>query len=1120
MAHTTPEVGALALPAGTVTFLLTDVEGSTRLWEAAPEEMSAAVARHYELLDAAVALHGGVRPVEQGEGDSVVAAFARAGDALAAGLDAQRALLAEPWPQGAPLRVRMALHTGDARLRDEGNYFGTAVNRCARLRGIAHGGQVLLSRATHDLVQDALPDDAELVDLGAHRLRDLGRPEQVFALVHPDVPPIRAPLRSLDTLPNNLPVEPSSFVGRDRELAQIAEALRTARALTLTGAGGCGKTRLALQAAADTLDRFSGGAWWVALAPLADAALLADAVATAVGVRPLPGQTAADAVVAHLAARRALLVLDNCEHLLAACAELTDALLRGCPDVTVLATSREPLGLPGETSWRVPSLSLPRAPAGETIQSLAQSDAVRLFVERAVQVRPNFAVTNETAPAVAQICHDLDGIPLAIELAAARVRMLAPEQIAAGLADRFRLLTGGARTALPRQQTLRASVDWSHELLDDAERILFRRLGVFAGGFTLDACEEVCADDDLDRYAVLDLLTSLVDKSLVLVEEHGPFTRYRLLETVRHYALDRLLEAGETGALRDRHRDAFVALAERVEPDLLTEREPETLALLDAESANVHAAIEWAAQSDPDLGLRLCSALALWWRLRGLFLAGDAAVKRALDAAPEGTSVLRARALWGRAYINVWAGNTEVVEECTRDALAIGEALDDEWVQGRALHPLSIVLVLSDPGGAERIGTRSRDLARAAGDDFVVADTSQTIGYAHWMRDDYEASRREQAAAYEAAQRLGNREIIAFYWFAEATTPWGSADFERRRQQLERGLAATSEIGDVASAGFGEGFMAHLETLTGDPSAALERLERCHARLLAAGSAMPLSSVETWMAVAQTALGRLDEARATFVDLVEREADGFAWMLAWVHTWLAGVERLRGDGAAAVAQAREAGKVSERVGSAVLLAGARRELARCAATNGDWGEADRLLHEALGAYVEGEHPIFVPDALEALGEVAAGLESHAEAARLLAAGRRARSDLGVARWLPEQAHWDALAQRLREDLGEEAYAAAEAEGLGMAMDEAVAFVRRARGSRKRPAGGWESLTPTELDVVRHAAEGLTNPEIGERMFISRGTVKVHLSHVYAKLGVRNRSELAAEVARREGAGAR
>ena len=635
------------LPTGTVTFLLTDIEGSTRLWSEFPDAMPAAVDRVYGILDQAVVAHRGVRPVEQGEGDSVVAAFSRASDALGAALQSQVALRAEQWEDGMELGVRIALHTADAQLRDAGNYFGIALSRCARIRAIGQGGQTLLSHATHDLVADRLPDGVELIDCGEHRLRDLGRPERIFALAHPELAPLEpARLRSGDAVRNNLPSQLSSFVGRERELEELRSALGETRLLTLTGAGGSGKTRLALALAAGLVESYPDGVWWIDLAPLVDPDLVAEAIAGPMGVKPLPGMTSLQAVCGALAQQRALLLLDNCEHLLEACAQAATALLESCSSVEVLATSRAPLGVPGESAWRVPALALPETPTREPVDSLSQYDAVKLFIERAGKVRSNFTVTNDNAPAVAQICSDLDGIPLAIELAAARVRMMSLEQIAAGLADRFHLLTGGARTALPRQQTLRASVDWSHDLLSDQERVLFRRLGVFAGGFTLDSAEAVCADEQLDRYAILDLLTALVDKSLVLTVERGLAIRYGMLEMVRQYAVRRLEESGEDRALRARHLRHFVALAEEAEPALVAPGSVRWLTILDNEAPNMAAAFEYALGVDPVVATRIAVAHALYWAFRGRLIEGEAALSAALEAVPE-PSPLRARTLVG-----------------------------------------------------------------------------------------------------------------------------------------------------------------------------------------------------------------------------------------------------------------------------------------------------------------------------------------------------------------------------------------------------------------------------------------------------------------------------------------
>jgi predicted ATPase/class 3 adenylate cyclase len=582
------------LPTGTVTFLFTDLESSTRLWEEQPEAMRSALARHDELLSKAVDAHDG--QVVKSTGDGLHAVFPSADAAVAAALDAQRRLGKEDWGAVGSLRVRMGLHTGVAEQRG-GDYFGPVLNRAARLMGVAHPGQVLCSQATADLVRDSLPESSGLVELGRHRLRDLARPEVVFQVTAVGLPAAFPPLRSVDAFPGNLPIERTALIGRTRELARLAELLQDHRLVTLTGVGGVGKTRLAVQLAADVLDRFPDGAWLVSLATIRDPALVAAVVADALEVTERPGRPVSETLRDAIGSRELLVVLDNCEHLLDASARLVDDLLDACGGLRVVATSREALGVEGEQSWPTPSLGLPDPTVGKNIEELAAVDAVALFVERARAVRPDFELSPSNGAAVAGLCSRLDGIPLAIELAAARVSSLSPQDILERLDERFLLLTGGSRTALERHQTLQAAVDWSFELLDEHERRFFECLSVFAGGFTLDATRAVAADKDTTEYAVVDLLGGLVAKSMVIAEGSGTSVRYRLLETLRQYGRDHLAARGQAAAARARHSQYYLEFYASLLAHLWGPDQIAAIDRLDAEVDNLRAAFNWMLEN-------------------------------------------------------------------------------------------------------------------------------------------------------------------------------------------------------------------------------------------------------------------------------------------------------------------------------------------------------------------------------------------------------------------------------------------------------------------------------------------------------------------------------------------
>ena len=727
------------LPTGTVTLLLADVEGSTRLWETQPAEMTAAIARLNQTVSEIIVTHDGVRPVEQGEGDSFVAAFARASDAVVAALEMQRAPL-------APIRLRIGVHTGEIQLRDEGNYAGPTINRTARLRDLGHGGQTLLSGATEAMVLDALPCDAWLSDLGTHALRDLPRPERVMQLCHPDVVNEFPPLRVAKIVASqSLPVQLTSFVGRDAELTQLQELLAQNRLVTLSGAGGAGKTRLAIQLAAQLTGEFGNGVWYVDLAPITDPDVVPVAVARALGLPDQPGRSTMDTLTRFVADRQMLVVLDNCEHLLDACADLVAALLGTAAGLTLLATSREPIGVAGEVSWRVPSLSL-------------RDEAIELFTDRARRARPDFTVNDDNAATVGEICRRLDGLPLAIELAAARVRALSLTEILDSLHDRFRLLTGGARTAVRRQQTLRASVDWSHALLTEPERVLFRRLAVFLGGFDLDAAQAVAGSGEVERYQVLDQLSLLVDKSLVVADDTGERTRYRLLETVRQYAQEKLGESGEADAVRARHRDYYTALAALLDAPAGSDYE-QRIEQADIEIDNLRAAFSWSREnSEIELALALASSLQPLWLARARPREGlawfDGVLTHEVAHDTGLAPAVRARALSDKAVLNMIlvvadslgraqqalvlareiedpallataltacgataAYNAELAGAYFAEALELARELDDKWTLSLILtSQASAAIAAGDPIAARVAAEEGRDLADAVGD--------------------------------------------------------------------------------------------------------------------------------------------------------------------------------------------------------------------------------------------------------------------------------------------------------------------------------------------------------------------------------------------------------------------
>jgi predicted ATPase/class 3 adenylate cyclase len=603
------------LPSGTVTFLFTDIAGSTALWERDREATAAAVGQHLTLLRSVVDAHHGV--LFKVVGDGAQAAFPTAPDAVAAAIAAQQAFRTTPSTKMDPLRVRMALHAGAAIPDNRGDYLAGSLNRLARLLDSGYGGQVLISQAVQQLVRDVLPHGVTIRNLGEHRLRDLLEPERVFQLVHPDLPATFPPLRTLDVRPNNLPRQPTPFFGREREVAAVVELLRRddVQLLTLTGPGGTGKTRLGLQAAANLLDDFADGVFFVSLAALTDPGLVPSAIAEVLGIREESERPLIDQLRDVLAAKHLLLLLDNVEHLLGA-TPIVATFLTHCPGLKLLATSRAPLHLRAERQSPVPPLALPALGSAQDPDALARSEAVQLFVERAQATKPDFALTPGNVATVGEIVRRLDGLPLAIELAATRVKLLSPASLLLRLEERLPLLTGGGSDAPARQHTLRATISWSHDLLSPGEQALFRRLSVFVGGCTIAATEEVVTPTgDLN---VLEGLATLIDQSLLRQTEdaHGE-SRVDMLETIRAYAVERLVESGEELAVRTAHAAYYLALAESAEAELSGPEQSAWLDRLASDHANLRAALTRSIEAGAaETGLRLATALVPFWVAR------------------------------------------------------------------------------------------------------------------------------------------------------------------------------------------------------------------------------------------------------------------------------------------------------------------------------------------------------------------------------------------------------------------------------------------------------------------------------------------------------------------------
>ena len=854
-------------------------------------------------------------------------------------------------------------------------------------------------------------------------------------------------IKPLDTLPNNLPTQLTSFIGREKEIAEIQRLLETSRLVTLTGAGGCGKTRLSLQIAADSLEDFAEGAWFVDLAPLADPALVIQAVASTFRLQERTEHSLETTLKDYLGEKNLLLILDNCEHLIQTCAELSDTLLHACPHFKILATSREALGVAGEMAYHVPSLAVPDPQHLPPIESLSQYDAVRLFIDRAISIQSTFNVNNHNAPAVAQICHRLGGIPLAIELAAARVKVFSAEEIEARLDDRFRLLTGGSRMALPRQQTLRALIDWSFDLLSEPERMLLSRLSVFAGGWTFDAAEFVCVDNlspqspsligkgvrGLGGQDILDLLCHLIDKSLVLAEGHDGTTRYRMLETIRQYAREKLLESGELDTVQDQHLNFFLLLAEELEPQLRRDRQQEYLDRLEREHDNLRAALEWSLRMHRDgQMLRLGIALFLFWRQRDFWSEARKwyKVMLALIAKPE-HDAMRATILAVAASIEMWTGNLEGAKQWARACLESSQMSGERRRQAVALTVLGeVAWEQNEFAEAQMFLEQALALFRQVDDQMGVADALHWLGHLALGQGDHARSRLFFQDSYTRLKDFGDQVSLTLLLSDLGLVSYLQEDYAMARAYSEQDMALCQEIGSK----FG---MAKTLNLLGD-------LARCE-----------------------------------------------------------------GDAGRANALYNESYSLFKELGSSQITA-ALHNLAHVYLSQGDGVQAAKLFTRASNEFRELGDEKGITDCVMGLASVAIQMGQPEKGARLFGACEKIKQENGTTWWPANHIAYKRYLSRLHEQLDDASFNAVWNEGRAMTLEQAFEYALVQPVESAQPIAAAQPpdpnvLTPREIEVLRLAQAGLSDAKIAEKLVISPRTVNTHLSSIYGKLGVNSRS---------------
>ena len=1035
------------LPSGTVTFLFTDIEGSTKLAQEYPDEMPVLLARHNGILNQAIEAHNGY--VFQIVGDSFSAAFSSVSDALNAALDAQRLLHNETWTP-APIKVRMGIHTGAGQLNDNKQYTGYAtLATTQRIMSAGHGGQVLMSNATQQLLRDGLSDGLSLRDMGERRLKDLIRPERLYQLISLNLPADFPPLKTLDVYRHNLPTQLTSFIGRGHEINEITKLITEQRVVTLTGSGGAGKTRLSLQVGAECLEQFPNGVWFVELASLTEPSLVVGAVMSALGLQEKDNDI--HALAKHIGSQSLLLILDNCEHLIEDCTRVVETLIQSCPKLRVLASSREAFGIAGEHPYRVPSLPFPNPKHLPSLDEIAACESVQLFIERVKTFVPSFTLTEKNASSVAQICCRLDGIPLALELAAARVKVMSVEQMAARLDDIFNLLTSGNRTALPRQQTLRALIEWSYDLLSESEKSLFRRLAAFSGGWSLEAAESICSvgQDSILPHDVLDDLARLVDKSLVVKEEHNGEARFHMLETIRQYAEFKMFASEEVEEVKNRHRDWFMQLAEEAEPKLRTGEQMTWLTQLELEHDNLRAAMNWSIeQKHIEQALRIPSALAYFWEIHGHGEEGRIWFKQALaideDAkrkypfawanAVHGFAILSAytpqfqthhpemeevlkifreygddfrvgHTLYHLAYFPHFVGELDTAKARYEESLGVYKKINNEWGVGECLHCIAhIEEVQGNTEKAHALYNQSLEELQPIGDRYSLFHPLGDTALIALNKGELNAAKTILEDSIQAFEELKNREwtSISINRLIEVLCEQG--EYENARKVNQRNLDVQRETNNLDQLSWSIELKGRIELAEGNLSSAHQLLDEALAISEKTNNQFSVGFLKT-------ALGLIDCYEGNYArgkEIIE-----------------IGIEKVRKE---------YASKASALLTYRSYALWLEKDVPGAARSYRD------TLQELQGNF----YFIRIPECLEGLGKIAVAQNQLERAARLLGAAEAMREKMDTPMPPVQRGDYDAHVQILREKLGGK-FETTRNDGRSMTMEQVIEFALEDKG---------------------------------------------------------------------------